>query len=114
MKLGFLNYTRKIDSDDNNKLLGASLEITVSAGKGVEKGPVQAEAKAEITGRVEWNDKEITNWELSSQVNVSVGSNLGHGDQSIDIVGAKASIGMNSGSSLKGKGLLQNLSIASK
>jgi tetratricopeptide (TPR) repeat protein len=112
LKLGALNYTRKIDSDDHDKLLAASLEIKVGTSKGWENGPVQAEGKAEIIGKMEWNDKEVTNWELTSEVGVSGGSNLGHGDQSIDIAGVKAQIGMNSGSSVTGKGLLQNINIS--
>jgi tetratricopeptide (TPR) repeat protein len=92
-------YTRSINSDENDRLIGASLEMTVSAGKGFEKGPVSAEVKAEIKGKLEWNDKEITNWEVSSEVGVSAGSNLGHADRNIDIVGAKAHMGMNSRSS---------------
>lgn len=114
LKLGFLNYTRKINSDDHDKLLGASLEVKVSATRGWEKGPVQAEAKAEATAKLEWNDKEVTNWEVSAEAGVSVGSNLGHGDKSIEIGGVKAQTGMNSGSSLTGKGLLQNINITTK
>lgn len=114
LKLGVLNYTRKIDSDDHDRLMAATLEITVSASKGWEKGPVQAEVKAEITGRLEWNDKGVTNWEVNSEVGVSAGSNLGHGDKSIDIAGIKANIGMNSGGRVQGNGLLQNLSITGK
>jgi tetratricopeptide (TPR) repeat protein len=114
LKLGFVNYTRKIDSDNHDQLLAASLEIQVSAGKSWEKGPVQAEAKAAITGKLEWNDKGVTNWEVNAEVGVSAGSNLGHGDKSIDIAGAKAQIGMNSGPSVTGKGLLQNINITGK
>jgi tetratricopeptide (TPR) repeat protein len=114
LKLGGLNYTRKIDSDANDKLLAASLELKVGASKGWENGPVQAEVKAEITGKMEWNDKEITNWEVTSEVGANAGSNLGHGDKSIDIAGVKAQIGMNSGSSLTGKGLLRNVNISNK
>jgi len=114
LKLGGLNYTRKIDSDDNDKLLAASIELKVGASKGWENGPVQAELKAEITGKMEWNDKEITNWEVTSEVGVSAGSNLGHGDKSIDIAGVTAQIGMMSSGSLTGKGLLRNLNVGNK
>ncbi|HEX7905334.1 MAG TPA: tetratricopeptide repeat protein [Chitinophagaceae bacterium] len=114
LKLGKLTYTRKIDSDDHDKLLAASLELKVGAGTGWEKGPVQAEVNAEITGKMEWNDKEITNWEVTSEVNVSAGSNLGHGDKSIDIAGVKAHIGMISSGSLTGKGMLQNVNFGNK
>jgi hypothetical protein len=113
LKLGALNYTRKIDSDNHDKLLAASLELKVSASKGWEKGPVQAEVKAEITGKLEWNDKEITNWEVSSEVGVSAGSNLGQGDKSIDIAGVKAQIGMNS-RSVRGSGMLQGINVSNK
>jgi tetratricopeptide (TPR) repeat protein len=114
LKLGKINYTRKIDSDDHDRLLAATLELKIGASKGIEKGPVQAEAKAEINGKLEWNDKEITNWEVSSEVGVEAGSNLGHGDKSIDIAGAKATIGMNSSGRVQGSGLLQNLSLTGK
>ncbi len=114
LKLGALNYTRKIDSDDHDKLLAASIELKVGASKGVESGPVQAELKAEITGKMEWNDKEVTNWEVTSEIGISAGSNLGHGDKSIDIAGMKAQIGLNSGSSVAGKGLLRSISISNK
>ena len=114
MKLGKLNYTRKIDSDDHDRLIAASLELSVGASAGWEKGPVQAEVKAEVTGKMEWNDKEITNWEVTSEVTASAGSNLGHGDQSVDIAGVKAQIGMNSSGSLKGRGLLQDINFGNK
>jgi len=114
LKLGKITYTRKIDSDDHDKLLAASLELSVGASAGWEKGPVQAEVKAELSGKMEWNDKEITNWEVTSEVTASAGSNLGHGDQSIDIAGVKAQIGMNSSGSLKGKGLLQDINVSNK
>lgn len=111
LKLGGVEYTRKIDSDDHDRLIAATLEVKVSAGKGWEKGPVQAELKAEIGGKLEWNDKEVTNWEVTSEVGVSAGSNLGHGDKSIDIAGIKAQIGMNSSGRVHGNGLLRGLSI---
>lgn len=112
LKLGALNYTRKIDSDDHGRLLAASLEIKVGESLGWEKGPVQAELAAEMKAILEWNDKEVTNWQVTSEVGVSVGSNLGHGDKSINIAGLEAQIGMNSGSSVAGKGLLQGISIS--
>jgi tetratricopeptide (TPR) repeat protein len=114
LKLGKLTYTRKINSDDNNRLVGASLEVKIGAGAGWEKGPVQAELKADINGRLEWNDKEITNWEVSSEVGVEAGSNLGYKDKSIDIAGVKATIGMNSSGRVQGSGFLQNLSLTGK
>jgi tetratricopeptide (TPR) repeat protein len=114
LNLGKLTYTRKINSDDHNRLVAASLEIKLGAGMGWEKGPVQAELKADISGRLEWNDKEITNWEVSSEVGVNAGSNLGYKDQSIDIAGVKATIGMNSSGRVQGSGLLQNLSLTGK
>jgi tetratricopeptide (TPR) repeat protein len=114
LKLGKLNYTRKIDSDDHGRLIAASLEIKAGASAGLEKGPVQAELTAEINARLEWNDKEVTNWEVSSEVGVNAGSNLGYKDKSIDIAGVKATIGMNSGGRVQGSGLLQNLSLTGK
>jgi hypothetical protein len=114
LKLGKLTYTRKINSDDHDRLVGASLEIKLGAGAGWEKGPVQAELKADINGKLEWNDKEITNWELSSEVGVNAGSNLGYKDKSIDIAGVKATIGMNSSGRVQGSGLLQNLDLTGK
>lgn len=111
LKLGKINYTRKIDSDDNDRLIAASLEIKVGASAGWEKGPVQAEVGAQIKGRLEWNDKGITNWQVISEVSASAGSNLGYGDKSIDIAGMEAQIGMNSGSSVTGKGLLEGVEI---
>lgn len=114
LKLGKITYTRRINSDDNDRLVGASLEIKVGAGAGWQKGPVQAELKADINGKLEWNDKEITNWEVSSEVGVSAGSNLGYKDKSIDIAGVKANIGMNSSGRVQGNGLLQNLSLTGK
>jgi tetratricopeptide (TPR) repeat protein len=110
LKLGAINYTRKIDSDDNNKLLAASFELIVGAEKNIHSGPVQAGAKAKMTGKAEWNENEITNWEFKSEVGANVGSDLGHGDKSIDIAGMEAQIGMNSGSSFEGKGLLRGVS----
>jgi tetratricopeptide (TPR) repeat protein len=107
-------YTRSINSDENDRLIGASLELTVGAGKGIEKGPVSAEVKAEIKGKLEWDDKEITNWEVSSEVGASAGSNLGHADRNIDIVGASAHIGMNSGSSVSAKILSQSFTLNRK
>lgn len=106
-KTGIVNYTRKIDSDDHDKLLAASLEIKLKAGKGFGAGPVQVKAKAEIDARVEWNDKEVTNWEVTSNVTIKIGKN-------IDIAGVEAQIGMNSGSSLTGKGILKGISITNK
>lgn len=114
LKLGGMTYTRKINSDDHDKLLAASFEFKIGAGKSWESGPVQAKAKAEITGKMEWNDKEVTNWELTSEANVSVGSNLGYGDKRVDIAGVKAQIGMNGSSSVTGKGLLQGLNLSNK
>ena len=112
LKLGAVNYSRKIDSDDHDRLMAASFDFKVGASKGWENGPVQGEVKAEITGKMEWNDKEITNWELTSEVGASAGSNLGHGDKSIDIAGLKAQIGLQSSGSVTGKGLLQHLNIS--
>ncbi|MEO5562821.1 MAG: hypothetical protein ABIR18_05280, partial [Chitinophagaceae bacterium] len=111
LKLPFLKYSRKIDSDDHDKLLAASLEVIIGAGKSWEKGPIQAELKAEMRAIMEWNDKQVTNWQVNSEVGASVGSNLGHGDKSIDIAGINAQIGMNSGSSVTGKGLLGGINI---
>jgi tetratricopeptide (TPR) repeat protein len=111
LKLGPLNYTRKIDSDDHDRLIAASLQITASAGKGFEKGPVKAEAKAEVGGKLEWNDKEFTNWEVWSELGLSGGSNLGYGDKSIDIASVNARIGMNSGASVTGKILSQTFNL---
>jgi len=111
LKLGALNYTRKIDSDHDDKLIAASIEVKVRASKSVESGPVKVEGKAEISGKMEWNDKEVTNWEVTSQVKVEGGSNLGHGDKSVDIAGLDARIGMNTGSSVTGKGILKGISI---
>jgi Tfp pilus assembly protein PilF len=110
LKMGPLDYSRKVDTD-KDILLAASLEITAGVSKGWEKGPVAAEAKAEVTGKVEWNDKQITNWTVTADAGVSVGSNLGYGDKSIEIAGATAQIGMNSGPSLSGRGLLQGVQI---
>lgn len=114
LKLGKLNYTRKIDSDDHDRLVAATLEIKAGAKAGLEKGPVQAQIKAEINAMLEWNDKEITNWEISSEVNVKAGAKLGNESKSIDIAGAKATIGMNSSGRVQGNGLLQNLSLTGK
>jgi len=110
LKLGPVEYNRKIDMD-KDILLAASLEVTAGVSKGWEKGPVAAEAKAEVRGKLEWNDKQITNWTVTAEAGVSVGSNLGYGDKSIEIAGATAQIGMNSGPSLSGRGLLQGVQI---
>jgi len=112
IKMGDLvSYSRKIDSDDHDRLIAASLQIAVSAGKGIEKGPVQAEAKAEIGGKLEWNDKEFTNWEVWSEVGVSAGSNMGYGDKSIDIASVKARVGMNAAARVTGTILSQNFNL---
>ena len=111
LKLGPLNYSRKIDSDDHDRLIAASLQITASAGKGIERGPVQAEVKAEVGGKLEWNDKEVTNWEVWSEVGASAGSNMGYGDKSIDIASVNARIGMNSSASVTGKILSQTFNL---
>jgi TolA-binding protein len=131
VRLGQVNYTRKIDVE-KDILLGASLEVAVGVSKGVTQGPVSGEAKAELRGRLEWNEKEITNWIITAEAGVSVGTNLAHldevaagkmaeeetnyvgkalgkADQSIEVMGAKASIGMNSGPSVEGRGLLRNV-----
>lgn len=110
LKLGNVAYTRKVDMD-RDVLLAASLEVKVGVKKGWEKGPVAAEAGAEVTGKIEWDDKQITNWVVKADAGVSVGSNLGYGDKSIEIAGATAQIGMNAGPSLTGRGLLGGLSI---
>jgi Flp pilus assembly protein TadD/outer membrane murein-binding lipoprotein Lpp len=133
VRLGQVNYTRKIDVE-KDKLLAASLEVAAGVGAGMSKGPVSAEAKAELRGKVEWNEKEITNWTITAEAGVSVGTNLAHlnekaagkipegetnyigkalgkADQSVEVVGAKAQIGMNSGPSLEGRGLLNGLKI---
>lgn len=111
LKMGPLNYSRKIDSDDHDRLIAASLQIVVSAGKGIEKGPVQAEVKAEVGGKLEWDDKEFTNWEVWSEVGASAGSNLGYGDKSIDIASVSARIGMSSSASVTGKILSQTFNL---
>ena len=111
IEMGNFIYTRKIDSDDHDRLIAASLQIAVSAGSGIEKGPVQAEAKAEVGGKLEWNDKEFTNWEVWSEVGVSAGSNMGYGDKSIDIASVNARIGMNTAASVSGKILSQNFNL---
>jgi hypothetical protein len=72
---------------------------------------LQAELKAEVGGKLEWNDKEVTNWEAWSEVGVSAGSNLGHGDKSIDIASINARIGMNSAASVSGKILSQTFNL---
>lgn len=110
LKLGPVEYNRKIDVD-KDILLAASLEVTAGVSKGWEKGPVAAEAKAEVRGKLEWNEKQITNWTVTAETGLSVGSNLGYGDKSIDIAGATAQIGMNSGPSLSGRGLLQGVQL---
>ena len=111
LKLGPLNYSRKIDSDDHDRLVAASLQLSVDAGKGIEKGPVKAELKAEVGGKLEWNDREFTNWEVWSEIGASAGSNLGYGDKSIDIASVNARIGMNSGPSVTGKILSQTFTL---
>lgn len=110
IKLGPVEYNRKIDMD-KDILLAASLEVTAGVSKGWEKGPVAAEAKAEVRGKLEWDEKQITNWTVTAEAGVSVGSNLGYGDKSIEIAGATAQIGMNSGPSLSGRGLLQGVQL---
>ena len=83
---------------------------------------------------LEWNDKEITNWTVEATAGVSAGTNIGaadkalggkmpegqtnyiekavgKGDQSIEIAGATARVGMNTGPSLECKGLLRGISI---
>jgi hypothetical protein len=40
-----------------------------------------------------------------------IGKALGKADQSVEVVGAKASIGMNSGPSLEGRGLLNGIKL---
>lgn len=110
LKLGNVEYTRKVDMD-RDVLLAASLEVKVGVKKGWEKGPVAAEAGAEVTGKIEWDDKQITNWVVKADAGVSVGSNIGYGDKSIEIAGATAQIGMNAGPSLTGRGLLSGVNI---
>jgi tetratricopeptide (TPR) repeat protein len=110
LKLGNVEYTRKVDMD-RDVLLAASLEVKVGVKKGWEKGPVAAEAGAEVTGKIEWDDKQITNWVVKADAGVSVGSNVGYGDKSIEIAGATAQIGMNAGPSLTGRGMLQGMQI---
>jgi tetratricopeptide (TPR) repeat protein len=110
LKLGNIEYTRKVDMD-RDVLLAASLEVKLGMKKGWEKGPVAAEAGAEVTGKIEWDDKQITNWVVSADAGVSVGSNLGYGDKSIEIAGANAQIGMNAGPSVTGRGALKGISI---
>jgi hypothetical protein len=83
---------------------------------------------------VEWDENKVTNWEIEAEAGVSAGTNVAHadevlggpidpnqtneigklvgkGDKSVTIVGATAKIGMNSGPSLEGKGLLRNITI---
>jgi hypothetical protein len=110
LKLGNVEYTRKVDMD-RDVLLAASLEVKVGVKKGWEKGPVAAEAGAEVTGKIEWDDKQITNWVVKAEAGVSVGSNVGYGDKSIEIAGATAQIGMNAGPSLTGRGMLSGVNI---
>ncbi|MFN9493520.1 MAG: tetratricopeptide repeat protein [Sphingobacteriales bacterium] len=133
IKLGNVEYHRKIDMD-KDILLGASLEVSAGISKGVEKGPVSAEMKLEVKGKVEWDENKVTNWEIEAEAGVSAGTNVAHadevlggpidpnqtneigklvgkGDKSVTIVGATAKIGMNSGPSLEGKGLLRNITI---
>lgn len=112
LDIGPIKYTRKVDTD-KDILIGATLIITVGAKKGWEHGPVAAEVKATVAGKVEWNEKQVTNWEFTAEAGVSAGSNVGVGDRDIEIVGAEASIGMN-GSSVKGRGLLQQVNITNK
>jgi hypothetical protein len=81
--------------------------------KGWEKGPVTAEVKATMSGTVEWNETQITDWIFKSEVGVSVDSNMGYGDKSIEVAGAEASIGMN-GSAVKGRGVLQTINFTNK
>ncbi|HMP92073.1 MAG TPA: hypothetical protein PKD90_04325, partial [Phnomibacter sp.] len=110
LKLGNVEYTRKVDMDQD-KLLAATLEISAGRSIGASKGPVAGEAKAEIKGRLEWNDTRVTNWTVEASAGVSVGSNLGVGDKSIDIAGVTAQIGMNSGPSLQGSGMLRSIQV---
>lgn len=133
IKLGNVEYHRKIDMD-KDILIAASLEVSAGISKGVEKGPVSAEMKLEVKGKVEWDEKKVTNWEVEAEASVSAGTNVAHadevlggpvnpnetnyigkavgkGDQSVTIVGATAKIGMNSSASLEGKGLLQGVKL---
>ncbi|HSC54407.1 MAG TPA: hypothetical protein VLC98_12325 [Phnomibacter sp.] len=110
LKLGNVEYSRKVDMD-RDVLLAASLEVKLGVKKGWEKGPIAAEAGAELSGKVEWDDKSITNWVVKADAGVSVGSNIGHGDKSIEIAGATASFGMNAGPSLTGRGLLGGIDL---
>lgn len=109
--MGPLKYSRKVNTDDNNRLIKASAEVKIGEGKSIEKGPIQVGAKAEISGTLTWDEEKITNWIISSEVAVNVGSNLGHGDKSIEIAGVKGQIGMNSGSSVTGRGLLSGIQL---
>jgi hypothetical protein len=131
VRMGDVAYTRKIDVE-KDILLGASLEVAVGVGAGISKGPVAAEAKAELRGKLEWDAKQITNWTITAEATVNVGTNLGYLDEkaagkmpegeknyiadklgkydkSIEIAGAKAQMGMNSGPSVEGRGLLRNI-----
>lgn len=133
IKLGNVEYHRKIDMD-KDILLAASLEVSAGISKGVERGPVSAEMKLEVKGKVEWDENKVTNWEVEAEAGLSAGTNVAHadevlggpvnpnetnyigkavgkGDQSVTIIGATAKIGMNSGPSLEGKGLLQGMKL---
>lgn len=112
LDIGPIKYTRKVDTD-KDVLIGATLAVTIGAKKGWEKGPVAAEVKATVTGQVEWNETQVTDWRFIAEAGVSAGSNVGVGDTNIEIVGAEATIGMN-GSSVKGRGLLQQVNISNK
>ncbi|MFN5647367.1 MAG: tetratricopeptide repeat protein [Sphingobacteriales bacterium] len=103
-----------------NEIMRGSLEVSAGKSADIEKGPVKAEVKGSVAGRVEFDNRGVTDVIVKVEAEVEVGiSSLtegpvklsGTGERTVVVAGVEGRMGWNSGSSVSGKGILQGVQI---
>ncbi|MGB4770203.1 MAG: hypothetical protein WBP58_02015 [Chitinophagaceae bacterium] len=105
---------------NKNEIMRGSLELSAGKSADIEKGPVKAEVKGSVAGRVEFDNRGVTDVIVKVEAEVEVGiSSLtegpvklsGTGERTVVVGGVEGRMGWNSGSSVTGKGILQGVQI---
>lgn len=121
---------KHIENLNTGEIIGGSVEIGVSAGigRGVEIGPMKAEARAGVGVFVEYDESGVADMGPRAELKGELGANLGHGQDPTEIktgdgkmvavghipsvvAGVEARWGWNAGGSISGKGLLRGIEI---
>lgn len=108
---------------NTGEIIRGTVEIGVSKGFGVEKGPVKAEVEIGAGVQIEIEKSGISDVIVKAGAEVKAGSNVinggpegdktilppGVGDKSITLAGVEVRYGWNSGGAVEGKGILKGM-----